>query len=169
MRESDFMRLALLLILLVANTSFAEQSNKDIARKMYLEVKKEFKDVPEVTLSKAKELNKKNEIVFIDVRKKKEREISTIPGAIGTEEFEKNRSKYEDKVIAVYCTIGYRSAKYIKKLKKKKVRAYNLEGSILGWVHDSRPVVNKKGKAVKTVHVYGRSWNHLPEDYKGVW
>ena len=63
------MKLALVLIFLIANTSFAEESKKDIARKMYLEVKKDFKDVPEVTLSKAKELNKKNEIVFVDVRK----------------------------------------------------------------------------------------------------
>lgn len=153
--------------LMIAANSFAKSSNKATAEKMYQDIKKKFRKVPEITLSEAQSLKEK--ILFIDVREEKERNVSIIPGAISHKEFEKNPEKYKNRKIAVYCTIGYRSAKYVKKLKKRGIQAYNLEGSILGWVHDGKSVVNKNGNSVKNVHVYGRSWNYLPEGFKGEW
>ena len=163
------MKIVLCAMFLICNVSFAEKSNKEKARDMYLKVKNDFKEVSEIKLSKFRKLSEENKVQLVDVRKEKERDVSMISGAISKNEFEKNIKKYEDKIIVVYCTIGYRSAKYIKKLKKKNVLAYNLEGSILGWVHEALPVVNPTKEEVKRVHVYGRSWNVLPKDYEGVW
>ena len=163
------MKTVLLLILLCSNVAAAGKDHKEIATNMYQKIKSDFKDVSELKLSRVQGLMDKNKIVFVDVRGKKERDISVIPGAISIKEFEANIQHYQNKIVAVYCTIGYRSAKYVRKLKKKNVSAFNLEGSILGWVHGKRRVANPQGKPVKTVHVFGSNWNHLPAGYKGVW
>lgn len=159
----------ILIIFLIAGNVFAKDTNKIKAQEMYQGIKEHFKEVPEIKLSEIDSLVKSDQILFIDVREDEERKLSVIPGAISKEKFEKNLDKYKNKKVAAYCTIGYRSAKYIMKLKKKGIKAYNLEGSLLGWVHDGRPVVSKSGKESKKVHVYGRSWNHLPEGLKGEW
>jgi len=92
-----------------------------------------------------------------------------IPGAISVDQFEKNMDQYRAKTIVAYCTIGYRSAKYILKLKQKNIKAYNLEGSLLGWVHYGQDVVSSEGKIVKVIHVYGRAWDYPPKGFKGVY
>lgn len=163
------MKLILIMMFLIVGNAFANDTNKIKAKKMYQDIKEDFKEVPEIKLSEIDALVKVDKVLFIDVREDEERKVSVIPGAISKDEFEKNLGKYKNKKIVAYCTIGYRSAKYIKKLKKKGIKAYNLEGSILGWVHNGRPVVSKGGKESKRVHVYGRSWNYLPEGIKGEW
>lgn len=158
------MKIIVLIVLMASGNVFAKRSNKIKATKMYQDIKNDFKGVPELKLA---DLN--DEVILIDVRKTAERKVSMIPGAISQEEFERNKGRYKGKKIAVYCTIGYRSAKYVKKLKRSGIKAYNLEGSILGWVHEGKPVVDGSGKKVMNVHVYGSSWNYLPEGYKGEW
>ncbi|MEM7645325.1 MAG: rhodanese-like domain-containing protein [Pseudomonadota bacterium] len=135
---------------------------------MYQEIKNQFSDVPELKLKDLDARLKKGDLVFLDVRAEAERRVSIIPGALSVQEFEK-QSLDSHKTVVVYCTIGYRSAKVVRKLKKKGIRAYNLEGSLLGWIHDGRPVVGPHGQNTKEVHVYGKSWNFLPQGFKGVW
>ncbi|MCK5551872.1 MAG: rhodanese-like domain-containing protein, partial [Deltaproteobacteria bacterium] len=100
--------------------------------------------------------------------KRREQEVSMLPGAITSEEFEGNMEKYQDKTIVVYCTIGNRSGHYTKHLIEKGIRAYNLRGSILAWIHAGQRLVSD-GEETRRVHVYGRKWNLAPKEYEAVW
>ncbi len=161
------MRTTILTLFLLLGSCVSKESNKVKAHKMYLEIKKDFNNVPEFKLSEVERL--KSNIQFVDVRAIDERKVSIIPEAISKEEFEKNISTFKDKKIVVYCTIGYRSGKYVQKLKNMNIDAYNLEGSLLGWAHYGKPLVTPSGNEVKKAHVYGRSWNYLPEDFTSTW
>ena len=76
-------------------------------------------------------------LVVVDVRTEAERAVSVIKGAVTKEQYEADvNGEYVGKKIVAYCTIGYRSGKYVEKLiKDKGVDAYNLRGSILAWTH----------------------------------
>jgi len=161
------LRILFFILIVACANAFGEDPNKEKVTKMYQDIKQDFKDVPELKLNDFDKLEK--EIILVDVRPYEERKVSIIPRAISKEEYERKASQFTDKKIAVYCTIGYRSAKYVRKLRKKGVQALNLEGSLLGWVHDGRAVENPAGKSVKKVHVYGRSWNYLPDGFQGEW
>jgi rhodanese-related sulfurtransferase len=163
------MKIFFLIFLNTLSNSFSKESNKIKVENMYLAIKSNFSEVPEIKLSEIDKLIQENGIQFVDVREEKERSISIIPNAISKEEFEGHIDKYKSKKIVVYCTIGYRSASYAKKLKKMGIKAYNLEGSILGWVHDGRQVVSEDGKVSKRVHVYGPPWNYPPTGLTGEW
>lgn len=135
---------------------------------MYEGYKKSFPDTPDVSVEELIAMRENSDIVLVDRREKKEQEVSMIPGAITSDEFEKNIEQYKDKPIVVYCTIGSRSGKYARRLIKKGMRAYNLKGSILAWTHAGKELVSE-GEETRRVHVYGRKWNLAPEGYEAVW
>ena len=136
---------------------------------MYEAFRKDFSGVPEMSAAELEERLAQGVVVIVDVREPEEIAVSTIPGSLTKTEFENRLSEMESKTIVVHCTIGYRSAKYVEALTRKGVKAYNLKGSILAWVHEGLPVVDPWGKETKKVHVYGPKWNLLPEGYEGVW
>lgn len=136
---------------------------------MYEEYRKDFSGVPEMSAAELEEQLALGDVVIVDVREPEEIAVSTIPGSLTKTEFENRLSDMESRTIVVHCTIGYRSAKYVEELKRKGVKAYNLKGSILAWVHEGLPVLDPWGNETKKVHVYGPKWNLLPEGYEGVW
>ncbi len=142
-----------------SNTSKEEQISK-----LYNQVKNKFPGVKEIKINTFKKL--KDKYVLIDARSKKERDISTLPKALSITDFESNLKKHSKHKIIVYCTIGYRSAQYIKKLKSIGISAYNLEGSLLGWINSGGDLVDKKNKVTYKVHVYGNKWDLVPKKYK---
>ena len=148
------------------NLSFADFNNKKV-QLLYNKTKKRHPEVKEILLKDFKA--EREDIVLIDVRTARERRVSQIPKAVSRQEFEKNRSKYKGKKIVAYCTTGERSAQYIKKLQKKGVKAFNLEGSILGWVDHGGDLLDPKNQPTKKVHTYGRRWNVVPKTHKAVW
>ena len=130
-------------------------------------------NVPTLSTLQLKQRLAKNpeQYVLVDVREQSERDVSVIPNAISKEELltdlgSKN-SKYRNKKIVSYCTIGYRSMNYTKELKEEKgLDAYNLRGSILSWLHEGGAVVSPKTqKEVYDVHVYGKDWKLAPTQY----
>ena len=133
---------------------------------MYDEFKDEFKSVEAIATDELKKL--KTKVTIIDVREKAEQEISMIPNAITKEEFEKNKEKYKDGLVVTYCTIGYRSGLYADKLSKEGFHVKNLKGSLLAWLLSGESV-QKDGKDVLKVHVYGKKWNIVPAKYKAIW
>jgi sodium/bile acid cotransporter 7 len=158
-------------LLLVAPGRSQELTDEEkLARiyEMYEGYKKSFPDTPDVSVEELLAMRENGDVVLVDGRKKKEQKVSMIPGAIPSEEFEKNIEQYKDKTIIVYCTIGSRSGKYAKRLIKKGMRAYNLKGSILAWIHAGQGLVSE-GEETRRVHVYGRKWNLAPEGYEAVW
>lgn len=161
---------SLVVLISLSFFSSAQLTTAEQVQQMYLKYKKKFSDVPEMQITHYKKLKKTSQpYVFIDVREPKEILTSKIKGTITKKQFEASQQNFKKHKIIVYCTIGYRSGKYARELKSKGFDAYNLEGSLLGWVHSGNPVVGPDGKATKTVHVYGKTWNLLPAGYHGIW
>ena len=50
-------------------------------------------------------------------------------------------------------------------VKKENFKVYNLEGSLLGWVHLIGDLKDKKGQKTKKVHVYEKDWDFLPKGF----
>ena len=154
------------IIVLATDISKENQAKLNKVFELYDEYKNEFKNISEITTDELK--NSKIIITLIDVRSASEQKVSIIPGAISKDEFEKDKSKFKDTLLVPYCTIGVRSGHYAEKLKKEGFNTKNYKGSILAWVL-SGGVVHKENKEVFEVHVYGKKWNVLPSNNKGIW
>lgn len=135
--------------------------------KMSARMKKSLPAVPEIEPAAALAQHEENKSVFVDVRSREEREVSIIPGALDEEQLLSESSRYRDRELVVYCTIGYRSAKFIDRQHEHFPRMTNMRGGILGWLHAGGKVVNG-GQTVRTVHVYGPKWALQPEAYTAV-
>ena len=131
-------------------------------------------DVPFISVG---ELDKNfNDYVILDSRELEEYNVAHIKGArcVGYDDFEISNigAINKDQKIAVYCSIGYRSEKVAKKLREAGYKnAVNVYGSIFQWVNDDKPVYDKDGREVSTVHTYNRRWSKwvLTEKVKKVW
>lgn len=133
---------------------------------MYAEYQTEFPNVP--ALRPADIMGHEDDYVLVDVRTAEEQAVSMIPGAITQAGYESRRDEFGDTPVVTYCTIGYRSGLYAKKLRDAGVDAANLEGSVLNWAHAGGDFVHE-GQPTKRVHVYGPQWNLLPDGYEGTW
>lgn len=149
--------------------SAPDDEKRAVIEEMYEGYREEFPEVPALTPRELSDMKASETVVVVDVRTPEEREISTIPGAISREEFEKNSGQYTDRPIVTYCTIGYRSGLYTRELREQGLDAYNLQGSILSWVHAGYPVVAPDGEETNRVHVYGERWDLLPEGFESVY
>ncbi len=136
---------------------------------LYEGYKKKFPDAPEITVEAFQErLAGPEPPVVVDVRDDEEREVSMLPGALSREEFEKRRDELAGREIVTYCTIGYRSGLYTRKLVGEGWKASNLRGSIVSWTHVGGELV-RDGAPTRRVHVYGKRWNLVAEGYEAVW
>lgn len=157
---------------LVAFSSWSDEviDAKRLARleKMYAEFREDFNGIGEVSADSLMEWMAEGEVVIVDVREPGEREISRLPNSITPQELDFRLEGHDNQRIVIYCTIGYRSGKFTKSLMKKGVKACNLAGGILAWVHHGGPIEHE-GNPARRVHVYGKQWNLLPEAYEPVW
>ena len=136
--------------------------------KMVAQYRTSFPDVVQMDSLQAMELMKDKKVVFIDVRRPNEQEVSMLPGAITHEAYLENRDKYNDYLKISYCTIGYRSGRFAQMMHQNGTAMYNLHGGMLGWLHDGGKVYDKNGQSFR-IHVYGRPWKLAPEGYEEVW
>ena len=170
------MKSSLLALLLVVGLTAQEPipPADDAARvetilKMYRGYKENFPRVRDVTPLQVEKMRAEGfPFVLVDVRKEKERAVSTIPGAISREEFERRREEFRGHLIISYCTIGYRSGRYLEKLARKGFQAANLAGSILLWAHQGGTLAHE-GKPTRRIHVYAETWDLAPAGFEGVW
>ena len=135
---------------------------------LYAEYRASFPDVPQVTVAQLLTESGVGKVVIVDSRATAEQEVSMIPGAIPASQFDRQSGRYKDRKVVVYCTIGYRSGLYAKKLVERGYRAANLKGGILAWVHAGQSVAGRGGPTNR-VHVYGRKWDLVPRGYEAVW
>ena len=173
-------RLIAVTITIIILTSFGCQQNvvvkseldkRSLVATMYQKYAEEFPQVQGITVEDLQQLQRQGKnIVLVDVRSPKERKVSIIPGAIALEEFEENLEQYssDTAMIVAYCTIGYRSGKYAKKLRQQGINILNLEGSLLAWSHSQGELVNDAG-STRQIHVYGRQWELTADNYQPVW
>ncbi len=125
-------------------------------------IEKKFPDIERITINdlKTRDLN---DIILVDVRKKKEFLVSHIPGAVNlTDPFDiAELASGSKKDIVVYCSVGYRSAAVVNELKNLGIKnAVNLEGSIFAWANAGLPLVNQTG-STREVHPYDEYWGQL--------
>ena len=124
--------------------------------------------IPEISAAEVLELGGRRRMAIIDVRTPSERAVSMIPGAISQAEFEARKDEFRDAPVVVYCTLGFRSGRYVARLRAEGFDARNLRGAILAWTHARLPLIDARGDT-RRVHVYGRKWNLVASDYEGVW
>ncbi|HDZ22153.1 hypothetical protein LCGC14_1002450 [marine sediment metagenome] len=158
----------LIILPAVRSSKLTDEQRRQRIEDLYAEYRASFPDVPEMTVDQLLAAQKTGQVVLVDVRGADEQDVSMIPGAIPARRFEEEGERYEEKQIVVYCTIGYRSGLYAKKLDEQGYRAVNLEGGILAWVHAGQMIVNHNGQTNR-VCVYGRKRNLLPHEYQAAW
>jgi len=120
----------------------------------------------------AKEAASLKNAIFLDARETGEFEVSHLPGAlnIGYNKLNlKTVSNVEKpRPIVVYCTVGYRSERAAKKLRKKGfTNVYNLYGSLYAWKLAGLPLEDAAGRPTEKLHTYNKKWGSFVPDSIG--
>ena len=100
--------------------------------------------------------------VLLDSRTEEEMAVGIIPGAITKAAFEADPTKYADKEVVCYCTVGYISGACTYELRKKgHTNVKNMgDGALLGYTLAqtaagvSKPLVKADGTATNEVHCF---------------
>ncbi|GAB5524563.1 MAG: hypothetical protein Roseis2KO_24350 [Roseivirga sp.] len=93
-------------------------------------------------------------LLILDVRQREEYEVSHLKGAVLADDVDFKRLE-TDQPILVYCTVGFRSTELGTTLTHNGFsHIYNLEGGLIGWKNQGKPVYNQKEQLTDSVHVY---------------
>lgn len=117
----------------------------------------------------AKEAKTLEGAVFLDARELEEYAVSHLPGArhLGYDKLDLEVVAGVDKQlpIVVYCTVGYRSERAAKKLRKAGFsRVFNLYGSLYAWKLAGFPLEDVNGAPTNRLHTYNKKWgSFVPE------
>jgi rhodanese-related sulfurtransferase len=117
------------------------------------------KDVPIIMVE---ELQNKTNITFLDTRSSEEYELSHIKNAlwVGEKNWDMEAIKNIDKkqTLVVYCSVGYRSEKLVKKiLRLKSHKTFNLYGGIFDWINKGKPIENRSG-ITDSIHGFNQNF-----------
>ena len=129
-------------------------------------IRSEFPDVRRISTTELTawlQDSSKPSPLLLDVRTRAEYDISHLEGAKHVEPGASATIVREakDRPIVTYCSVGYRSGAFAKKLGDAGfTNVANLEGSIFRWANEGRPVVRGGRKADK-VHPYNGTWGLL--------
>lgn len=140
----------------------AEGLRAEVAWDRLLErIRSEFPNVPSIGILELR-ATRSADTLLVDVREPEEVAVSRLPGARATQRIEDVRAwlahgKYQR--VVVYCSVGYRSARFASALQRAGVaNVLNLEGSIFAWVNAGHPVENALGPTT-LVHPYDANWS----------
>jgi rhodanese-related sulfurtransferase len=154
----------LLLGSFAAVTHGAEPAHQAALRRFEAEVDAAFAGVPELTAADFLARADRDRFLVVDGRTAPERAVSRIEGAIALDQLAAAAGPNAPALL-VYCTIGMRSAAAVLELRGQGYEAFNLRGGVLAWADAGGRFVDSGGATTRTVHVYGRRWNHLPPGY----
>lgn len=129
-------------------------------------IAKRYPDVVQWNLEQAAEVLKLPEQerpVIWDIRTREEYQVSHLPHARhvppDTPPAPLLRTIPRDRMILVYCSVGYRSSEMARRIRQAgHARVANLDGSLFAWANEGRPLVNDAGEA-RLVHGYNRRWS----------
>ena len=152
----------------VAQSRAAEAERRVVLERMVEEVGEDYPDVATISAVALRDALPEGDFVLVDVRTDAERRVSTLPGAITSEEFEARLQELAGRTAVAYCTIGRRSSDYVRRMGRRGVDMLNLEGSVLAWTHADGQLVND-GVPTRRLHVYGRRWNLAADGYQTIW
>ena len=129
-------------------------------------IRSEFPDVRRITTAElAAWLNDSSRPAprLLDVRTRAEFDVSHLHGAkhVDPDAAAASVGGAKDQPIVTYCSVGYRSGAFAKKLGDAGyTNVTNLEGSIFRWANEDRPLL-AGGRAADKVHPYNRTWGML--------
>ena len=102
--------------------------------------------------------------IILDARTEAEYAVSHLKNAQRIDPYHSNlvvSAESKDTPIAVYCSVGYRSARIAQQLKQAGFsHVYNLEGSLFKWANEERPIY-KNNYSTSFVHPYNQHWGRL--------
>ena len=134
------------------------------AEELFARWTRSFADIPRASGKEVVQLRDSGrKVVLIDVRSTAEMEVSVLPGAIGADEFGRrycsSPEEYHDAVLIPYCTIGFRSGLFCRRLLAGEFGppapdVRNGEGVVL-WSFD----VGAFEGGARALHVYGSEWD----------
>ncbi|WP_340199837.1 rhodanese homology domain-containing protein [Ascidiimonas sp. W6] len=143
--------------LFLVKTSSAQESLYFLLQKF------NSKEIPYITVDSLQQ--NLDSFAILDAREPNEYQVSHLKDAIfvGFEYFSKEEIKKlvsnREKPIAIYCSIGIRSHKIAKKLKKMGYKhIFNVYGGIFEWKNKGYAVVDTANKETEKVHAYSRLW-----------
>ena len=145
-----------------------DKQKRETIEVLYQKSKRLFPEVPEIVPSELATLKNNGRVLVVDVRRAGEQEVSMIPGALRSEEFEERSEEFEDATIVTYCTVGHRSGLYARRLLAQGWNVFNLKGSILSWTHMGGALLDADGPT-RRVHVGGPQSSLAAADYEPVW
>lgn len=119
------------------------------------------KDIPLIFVGDA--FAQKEKFLFLDVRERKEFEVSHIEGALygGFKDFDIGRvnDMKKDEPLIVYCSVGLRSDRITRRLiDAGYVNAKNLYGGIFEWMNNDFEIVDMEEKPTKNIHAFNRKF-----------
>ena len=109
-------------------------------------------------------------VLILDTRQEEEYQVSHLQGAHLAEDItgalDILAGHSRDAKILVYCSLGYRSGKLARELRRQGYsNVVNMAGSLFHWVDNGYPVFQGE-REVKKVHPYNSWWGrHLRKDY----
>jgi rhodanese-related sulfurtransferase len=108
-------------------------------------------------------IQSKSKIVLLDVREKKEFDISHILNSVNIDSREFDVDRFLATIdrgqrVIVYCSVGFRSGQVADQILKRGIRVYNLYGGIFEWSNLDKPLVDTTVKTTHRVHTYNKNW-----------
>lgn len=119
--------------------------------------------VPEKKVIDVHDLLKNGNVVLLDIRGKKEFDISHLRNSIwiGFDDFKLSNLPEIKKTdtIVVYCSVGYRSEKIAEKLiLAGYTNVFNMYGGIFEWVNQEHSVYTNSDQKTLKIHGYNKNW-----------
>lgn len=110
--------------------------------------------------------------IFLDARSEEEYVVSHIPHAryvgFSSPDFTAIDDVELDTPLVVYCTIGYRSERVAKELRRRGfTQVHNLYGSLYAWKLAGYILVDAQGRPTDQLHTYNRKWGRYAPDTIG--
>jgi rhodanese-related sulfurtransferase len=128
-------------------------------------IHQQFPEVKTITSAELLAAQKSGErIILLDTRSKEEFAVSHLLSArwvdpATTDLVASLEGESSSTAIIAYCSVGYRSASVIDRLKKSRfTNLRNLEGGIFDWGNEKLPMVDAAGHATRMVHPYNLLW-----------
>lgn len=118
-------------------------------------------EVPKIDVSGA--IARKDSVLFLDTRSKKEYDVSHIRSAVfaGYKEFDFSvlSGIPKSQPIITYCSIGKRSDDIAKKLLHAGyTNVQNLYGGLFEWMNNGHLVVDNQNRPTEKIHAFDKSW-----------
>ncbi len=140
-----------------------ERGFKSVLDVMY---SSDFPDVPRITPGELSErLRQQQPLLLLDTRMPEEYAVSHLRNAqlVNPVTFSED-DVYDidrDREVVVYCSVGYRSAEIVRRMKELGfTNVKNLYGGLFLWYNEERPVY-RAGHKVEQIHLYNQFWGQF--------